>query len=488
MTGLDPDALGRLDSRVTVPGYDRKHASVGIVHVGVGAFHRAHQAVYLDSCLAAGESSWGICGVGILPADRAIRDVLADQGGLYTLLTVDPDGTTDVRVIGSILTHLHAPDDPQAVLDRLTHPSTGIVSLTVTEGGYSINDATGAFEPHDDGTLADLDGADPPTSVLGFITAALTARRAAGTPPFTVMSCDNIHGNGNVARTAVTAFAARRDPDLSAWIAEHVAFPNSMVDRITPASTDETRAAAASYGIDDQWPVRSESFTQWVLEDRFSAGRPALERVGVQLVDDVMPYELMKLRLLNASHQVMSYLGLLAGATHVHEVCRDPLFARFLTDYMHEEAVPTLEPVPGIDLDAYCSQLIARFGSEAIRDTLARQVVDGSDRIPKFLLPVVAEQLRCGRDIDRCALVLAAWSLFIAGRTDVDPADKRLPELRAAVAAERDTPGAFLSYRPVFGDLGSDPTLRSAFLDARAALDRLGARGAISALNDREPR
>jgi mannitol 2-dehydrogenase len=440
--------------------------------------------MYVDSTLRTGDPTWGICGVGVLPGDRAIRDTLAAQDGLYTLLTVDPDGTTHARVVGSLLNHLHAPDDPQAVVNRLTDPGTRIVSLTITEGGYSISDVTGDFEPHDPATLSDLEGADPPASVLGFIVTALAGRRATGTPPFTVMSCDNIQGNGHVAKAAVTAFAARRDPNLAAWIAERVAFPNSMVDRITPATTDETRAAAASFGIADQWPVRSESFTQWVLEDSFSAGRPALDQVGVQIVDDVAPYELMKLRLLNASHQAMSYLGLLAGATYVHDVCRDPLFVRFLLDYMHQEAIPTLRPLSGIDLDVYCDQLIARFSSEAIRDTLARQVVDSSDRIPKFLLPVVAEQLRYGRDIHRCALVLAAWSLFIAGGTDVDPTDKRVAELRVAAAAEQDTPGAFLTYRPVFGDLGSDPTLRSAFIDARAALGRVGARGAISALNE----
>jgi mannitol 2-dehydrogenase len=485
MTRLDSRALSRLDSRVTVPGYDRDRASVGIVHFGVGAFHRAHQAMYIDSYLAAGDPTWGICGVGVLAADRTIRDVLADQDGLYTLLAVDPDGTTQARIIGSILTHLHAPDDPHAVLDRLTDPATRIVSLTITEGGYSINDATGAFDPQDPATLADLDGADPPGSVLGFIVAALAARRASGTPPFTVMSCDNIQGNGHVAKTAVTAFASRRDPRLASWIARNVAFPSSMVDRITPATSDDTRAAVAAYGIDDQWPVRSESFTQWVLEDRFSAGRPALETVGVQIVDDVRPYELMKLRLLNASHQAMSYLGLLAGATYVHDVCRDPLFVKFLRDYMREEAIPTLQPVPGIHINAYCDQLIARFGSEAIKDTLARQVVDGSDRIPKFLLPVLAEQLRSGRSIARCALVLAAWSYFLGGHTNLDPVDRRLAELGEAVSAEQHTPGAFLAYGPVFGDLGANPTLKSAFIEARDALSRLGARGAIAALSER---
>ncbi|KQR10989.1 mannitol dehydrogenase family protein [Cellulomonas sp. Leaf334] len=485
-THLDATALDGLAPRVAVPGYDRGQVTAGIVHLGVGAFHRAHQAMYVDRLLHAGESQWGICGVGVLPSDRTIADVLDEQDGLYTLLTVDPAGVTDARVIGSHVAHLHAPADPQAVVDRLADPATRIVSLTITEGGYGVDDATGEFEPRDPATLADLAGASPPSSVLGLVVAALDARRAAGTAPFTVMSCDNIQGNGHVARTAITAFARARDAQLAGWIDQHVAFPSSMVDRITPATTGEVVAAVAALGIDDRWPVRSESFTQWVLEDRFSAGRPAFETVGVQVVDDVTPYELMKLRLLNASHQAMGYLGILAGETYVHDVCRDPLFVGFLLDYMHREAIPTLQPVPGIDLSEYCDQLIARFSSEAIRDTLARQVVDASDRIPKFLLPVVRAQLAAGREITRCALVLAAWSRYLEGAADGGITDTRLPELLQYVEAETRSPGAFLSYAPVFGELGSSTVLRDAFVAARASLAHDGARAAIAALISQE--
>ena len=483
---LQSTNLSRLDARVVVPAYPREVARVGIVHFGVGAFHRAHEAMYVDRLLAAGHLDWGICGVGVLDSDVGIRDVLGSQDGLYTLLTVDPDEVTEARVIGSLLEYLHAPDDPQAVLDRLTDPSTRIVSLTITEGGYGINDATGGFEPRDPAMLADLadsGAAQPPRSVFGFLVAALAARRAAGVLPFTVMSCDNIQGNGNVTRKAVTAFAQRKDPNLANWISAEVAFPNSMVDRITPATTDQTRAAVADFGVQDQWPVRSEAFAQWVLEDHFTAGRPPFEEVGAQLVADVAPYEDMKLRLLNASHQAMSYLAILAGETYVHDVCRDPLFVRFLLQYMHAEAIPTLSPVPGVDLTAYCQQLIERFSSEAIRDTLARQVVDGSDRIPKFLLPVLREQLRVGGDIRCSALVLAAWSRYLEGTTDagtpLSPVDKCLAELQLAVAAETATPGAFLGVARVFGDLGDDQRLRQAFVDARKALRAHGARVAI---------
>ena len=488
MASLNEAALGNLAATVGTPAYDRSAVSAGIVHFGVGAFHRAHQAMFIDDILARGFTDWAIRGVGVLEADRAVRDALRAQDNLYTLVTVSPDGTSAARVIGSIHEYLFAPDDPAAVLARLADPATRIVSLTITEGGYGVDDATGAFDPRDPLTLGDLQpDAGLPASVLGFITAGLARRRQSGTPAFAVASCDNIQGNGHVARTALLGFAARKDPDLAAWIAANVAFPNSMVDRITPVTTAETRAGVlAEYGIEDRWPIRAESFVQWVLEDAFPGGRPPLELVGVQMVDDVEPYELMKLRLLNASHQAMGYLGLLAGDRWAHEVGRDPLFAGFLLDYMRLEAIPTLRPVPGIDLDAYCRELIDRFGNEAVRDTLARLVVDGSDRIPKFLLPVLRRQLETGGDIRHCALVLAAWSRFLEGQDENgDPtpiSDRRATDLSAAVAAERAAPGAFLDYRPVFGDLGAYPRLRDAFVAGRAALVERGTRATVAAL------
>jgi len=490
MPVLNEATLSELGPTVATPTYDRSAVSTGIVHFGVGNFHRAHEAMYIDAILARGVSDWAICGVGVLEGDRAMRDALQAQDTLYTLVTNAPDGTKVARVIGSIHDYLYAPDDPAAVLDRLADPATRIVSLTVTEGGYSVNDTTGEFDPRDPLTLHDLEpGTALPSSVLGYITAGLARRREEGTPPFTVMTCDNIQGNGHVARTAVLGFAARKDPDLAAWIAEHVAFPNSMVDRITPVTTDETRASVlAEYGIEDRWPVRAESFAQWVLEDTFPSGRPPLEQVGVQMVDDVEPYELMKLRLLNASHQALAYPGALAGETLVHDVCRDPLFANFLLDYMRLEAIPTLRPVPGIDLDAYCQELIERFSNEAVRDTLARLAFDGSERIPKFLLPVLREQLESGGEIRRCAFVLAAWSRFLEGRDEHgDPTpinDRRSAELLAAAQGEYAEPGSFLDYEPVFGDLGANQRLRDPFVAYRASLIERGARATMAAIAD----
>ncbi|MEO6827107.1 MAG: mannitol dehydrogenase family protein [Microbacteriaceae bacterium] len=476
MVRLSTSTLDRLPEAIAVPGYDRSGIRTGIVHFGVGGFHRSHQAMFIDRLLTAGlGDGWGICGVGILPGDAAMRDVLTEQDNLYTLLVTHPDGRVDARVIGSIVRYLFAPDDPQAVIEALADPDTRIVSLTITEGGYGVNDATGEFEADSPGTVHDLEPGAVPETVFGLITEGLRVRRDRGIPAFTVMSCDNIQGNGAIARVALRSYAALKDPELERWIAAQVAFPNSMVDRITPVTTDQGRAEVTRrLGVVDEWPVVSESFVQWVLEDTFTLGRPPLEQVGVQLVADVEPYELMKLRLLNASHQAIGHLGLLAGFDYVHEVCQDPLFSAFLLRYMAEEAAPTLGPVPGIDLAEYQQQLLQRFASTVIQDTLARLVVDGSERIPKFLLPVIRAQLAGTGAIRLSALIVAAYSRFIEGTDDNGAAlaiqDVRRDRLRDAVSREATDPGSFLRLREVFGDLGDDDRFLAAYLEARRAL------------------
>jgi mannitol 2-dehydrogenase len=315
MTSLSPATLASISSDVPVPSYRRDTVAYGIVHFGVGGFHRAHEAVYIDTLLREGDGfEWGILGVGLLPGDVRMRDVMRSQGCLYTVVLKHADGTWQPRVIGSIVGYLYAPDDPEAVLEALSSPQVRAVSLTITEGGYSTDPATGAFDLTTPPVIADLRPGAQPASVFGFVVEALARRRSAGVTPFTVVSCDNIQGNGHVAREAFGSFARARDPELASWIYEHVQFPNSMVDRITPATTDADRAEIARrFGIEDGWPVVCEPFTQWVLEDHFGSGRPPLEKVGVQLVSEVEPYELMKLRLLNASHQVLCYPGYLAG-------------------------------------------------------------------------------------------------------------------------------------------------------------------------------
>jgi mannitol 2-dehydrogenase len=464
---------------VATPRYDRSRITTGIVHFGLGNFHRAHQAMYVDRLMNRGTAfDWGICGVGVLPRDARMRDVLAAQDHLYTLVAKHGDGTVEPRVIGSVHDYLYAPDDPQAVLRVLTAPTTRIVSLTVTEGGYYIDRTTGDFDASDPGVQRDLRDPHEPATVFGLITEGLARRRVAGTPPFTVMSCDNLPGNGEVTRRVVTAYAQRVDPGLAAWIDAEVAFPNSMVDRITPATTDADRQLVRErWGIDDGWPVMAEPFVQWVLEDRFPLGRPAFEEVGVQVMDDVVPYELMKLRLLNAGHQGLAYPGLLTGHGFAHEAATDLLVAGFVRRYM-AEARPTLPPVPGIDLDAYVAELFERFANPAIADTLARLATDASDRIPKFVLPAVRDNLAAGRPVVAGAALVAMWARYSEGSDEAgrllpvsDPLHERLAPL---AARQRTEPLAFLAATDVFGDLAERPAFTEPYLRALRTLHERG--------------
>ena len=415
MTALNQANLGSLS--IPVPSYDRSQVTVGIVHFGVGGFHRAHQAMYVDQLMEQGKAlDWGICGVGVMPFDLKMKEAMQAQDCLYTLVEKAPDGSWEPRIIGSIVQYLYAPDDPEAVIEKMADPATRIVSLTVTEGGYNFHPVTGEFDDTNPAVKADLAPGAVPATTFGLITEALVRRRSRGIEPFTVMSCDNIQGNGHMAQEVFTAFARLRDPELGEWVAGNVQFPNSMVDRITPVTTDEDRAQISErFGVEDAWPVVCEPFTQWALEDKFPAGRPPFEDVGVQVVPDVMPYELMKLRLLNASHQALCYFGYLAGYRLVHEVAQDQLFANFLLDYMNREATPTLAPVPGIDLDAYKLQLIERFSNAAVRDTVARLCARSSERIPTWLVPVIRENLAAGRDVSLSAAVVASWARYAEG-------------------------------------------------------------------------
>jgi mannitol 2-dehydrogenase len=490
MSSLNAATLDSLS--IPVPGYDRSAVTAGIVHFGVGGFHRAHQAMYLDRLMAVdvggGEGlDWGICGVGVMPFDLRMRDVLTAQDGLYVLVEKAPDGGWDPRVVGSIVDYLYAPDDPEAVIEKLADPATRIVSLTVTEGGYNVHPVTGEFDADNAAIQADLRGDAPPATTFGLVTEALVRRRDRGVAPFTVMSCDNIQGNGHVAAKMFIAYARLRDSELGDWVASNVAFPNSMVDRITPMTTDEDRAQVSERtGIEDGWPVVCEPFTQWVLEDRFTLGRPAVEQVGVQVVDDVEPYELMKLRLLNASHQALCYFGYLSGYRLVHEVAQDPLFAEFLLAYMDNEATPTLAPVPGVDLTAYKHQLIERFSNAAVRDTVARLCAESSDRIPKWLLPVIRENLAAGRDVRHAAAVVASWARYAEGVDEqgepITVVDRLADSLTPVARTQRSDPLAFVANRELFGDLVDHSGFTEPYLAALESLHTRGARATLESL------
>jgi len=488
MASLNSAVLDQLDVTVAKPAYDRSRVTPGIVHFGVGGFHRAHQAMYLDELMNRGEAQdWGIVGVGVMPGDRRMQEALAAQDHLYTLVVKHPDGEYQARVIGSIIDYLYAPDDVEKVLETLADPQIRIVSLTVTEGGYNFHHVTGEFDLGNADVRHDLASPQAPKTTFGLVAEALARRRERGIEPFTVMSCDNIQGNGEVAHKMFVAYARARDAELGDWIDANVKFPNSMVDRITPVTTeadiDEIRSR---FALDDRWPVVCEPFTQWVLEDHFNAGRPAYEKVGVQVVEDVMPYELMKLRLLNASHQALTYFGYLAGYRYAHEVCQDPLFVDFLLDYMNIEATPTLRPVPGVDLDGYKHTLIARFANPEIKDTLARLCAESSDRIPKWLLPVIREQLEKGGEIQRSAAVVASWARYAEGIDEqgepIAVVDRLKDELMAIAKRNRDQPTAFIENRQLFGDLVDDERFRRAYLDALERLHRDGARACVEHL------
>jgi mannitol 2-dehydrogenase len=474
--------------RMPVPAYDRDLVTPGVVHFGVGGFHRAHQAMYHDRLLSEGTASdWGICGVGVMPADRRMKQVLKAQDGLYTLVLKHSDGTYEPRVIGSIVEYLYAPDDPEAVIEKMAAPTTRIVSLTITEGGYNINDVTGEFDASNEDVVRDLAPGAVPRTVFGLIIEALRRRWKRGLAPFTVMSCDNLQDNGYRSRRAFTAFARLRDPELGDWVEREARFPNSMVDRITPVTTDADRAEVRErFGIEDQWPVVCEPYTQWVLEDAFTAGRPPYEQVGVQVVDRVEPYELMKLRLLNGSHQAMAYFGYLCGYRLVHEAAQDPAFQAFLLGYMDKEATPTLAPVPGVDLDGYKYNLIERFSNPQIRDTIARLCAESSDRIPKWLLPVVREQLAVGGEIRRSAAVVASWARYAEGVDEagqpIEVVDRLRDSLMQLARRQREDPDVFIANREIFGDLIDKKPFVSAYRSALASLHERGARATLESL------
>jgi mannitol 2-dehydrogenase len=474
------------------PTYDRSAVGVGIVHFGVGGFHRAHQAAYLDALMNEGLAlDWGICGVGVMPSDAAMGRALVPQDCQYTLVVKHPDGTLEPRVIGSIVEYLYAPDRPEEVLERLTSERTRIVSLTITEGGYNFNQVTGEFIAEDPGVARDLRPGATPSTVFGYVVEALHRRRRLGIAPFTVMSCDNIQSNGHLARKVFTAFAELRDPELAQWITERVHFPDSMVDRITPVTTDDDREQLRTrLGVVDKWPVVCEPFTQWVLEDDFSLGRPPFERVGVQLVDDVAPYELMKLRLLNAGHQAIAYFGRLLGHQYVHEAATDPRLVTYVRAYMDDEATPSLLPVPGVDLDAYKSELLTRFANPGIRDTVARLCAESSDRIPKWVLPVIRYNLAVGGPVSHATAIVASWARYAEGVDEqgepIEIVDRLADEVNAVARKYPSDPLAFLRLTQLFGDLAENERFVEEYLRIADAIHTVGVAETLAQLAEHD--
>jgi len=484
---LQEASLRRLPNTISVPDYNRARLAPAIVHLGVGGFHRAHQAVYVDDLCRQRVRDWGIVGAGLMPADGAMREALAAQDYLYTLLEKSANAAS-VRVIGSLMDFVHASGDPQPLIRRLAEPTTRIVSLTITEGGYCVDPDSGGLNLAEPTVRHDLEHPQMPRGVYGILATALSRRRSAGRPPFTVMSCDNLQGNGDLIRRLLMEFAGQCDEALAQWLEREGAFPNSMVDRITPVTGDADRAfLTEQFHIQDRWPVVAEPFRQWVLEDRFSAGRPDWARVGVLLTDDVAPYETMKLRLLNAGHSALAYAGALAGLQRVDEVMADGLFHDYLRDLMDLEVTPLLPPVPGVDLDDYKATLRTRFANPAVGDRLSRLCQAGSAKLPVFVLPSIVEQRQRGGPHDRLLLVLACWCRYLTGR---DEAGRELPiddplaaELAARAGQARQDPAAFFQLPAVFpAPLREDAALHRRFGELLHGLYERGVRSLLADL------
>jgi mannitol 2-dehydrogenase len=477
--------LPEIARHAAVPSYRRADLSAGIVHFGVGNFHRAHQAVYLDALFNLGlDRDWALIGAGVRPADAEMRSKLQSQDYLTTVVAQEAS-VSQARVTGAMIDFLEV-GDATATISALADPAIRIVSLTVTEGGYYIDPASQKFDPTHPDIRHDAENFTTPRTAFGLILAGLKRRRDVGIPPFTVMSCDNIPGNGHVTQNAVVGLARLIYPELAAWVAANVAFPNGMVDRITPATSQRERdVLAQEFGIVDQWPVFCEEFKQWVLEDHFPAGRPALERVGVQFVDDVAPFEFMKIRILNGGHATIAYPAGLLDIHFVHEAMQEPLIKAFLEKVEREEIIPTVPPVPDTDLDAYFALIDRRFSNPKIGDTISRLCLDGSNRQPKFILPTALDRVKANRSVTGLALVSALWARYCFGESDsgkpIPPNDPNWDRLTPLARQAKADPRAWLTMTDIFGELATNAVYVAAFTTALTSLWSQGTRATLEA-------
>jgi fructuronate reductase len=483
MNGLSRATLSRLPGHVRKPAFDLDALETGIAHLGLGAFHRAHQAVYTDDVLQSGDLRWGIVGASLRAADT--RDALRPQDWLYTAAEADQSGER-LRIVGSLKDVVVAPENPAALLSTLCQPSVKIVSMTVTEKGYCHDPATGELNERHPDIQHDLANPGAPRSTPGFIARAIELRRKNNLAPFTVLCCDNLPSNGHTVHKVVSRLGQMQNAELGTYIQNEIAFPSSMVDRIVPATTDQDRTRiAAALGMQDNWPVMTEAFTQWVVEDRFPSGRPDW---AATFVSDVAPFETMKLRLLNGSHSCIAYLGYLAGYETVAEAMQDADLAGFVRRLMDEEAAPTLKVPGGTDVEGYKTALINRFHNPALRHRTWQIAMDGSQKLPQRLLGTARDRLKSGASIDCIALGIAAWMRYVTGVDEkgqpIDVRDPLRDELRrradaAGLVASQLAP-ALLSIEKIFG---TDLPANQKFVHAvTAALDHLITHGASHTL------
>jgi mannitol 2-dehydrogenase len=481
---LSAQNLTQLPKTIARPNYRRGNLKPGIVHFGVGNFHRAHQAVYLDDLFNTGrDHDWAIMGAGVMPQDELARQRLKEQDFLTTVVEQD-SGHLAARVT-AVMTDYLGPGNGRSVITRLADPAIRVVSMTVTEGGYYIDPASGVFEPRHPDLRHDAEDLAQSKTVFGLILAGLKRRRESGISPFTVLSCDNLPHNGRVTMDAVAGLAELADRDLAQWVRENVAFPNSMVDRITPATTDRERLFLAErLGLEDNWPVFCEPFRQWVLEDNFPAGRPALEEAGVTFVKDVGPYELMKIRILNGGHAAIAYPAALMDIHFVHEAMEDPLIRPFLAKLEREEIIPVVPPVPGTDLADYFRLVEGRLSNPKIGDTVQRLCLDGSNRQPKFITPSIRDGLAAGSNVNGLALVSAFWCRYCFGTTDsgavVAPNDPNWERLRKTALAAKEDPAAWLAMEDIYGKVTESSLFADAFAKNLKTLWKVGVRETLA--------
>ena len=474
--------LGRFPDAVRVPTYDRNSLTPGILHLSVGNFHRGHMAVYLDELFEQGEDlDWAVIGAGLRPSAVDMRETLKVQDYLTTVVELAPTSIS-AHIVSCMVDFL--PSNPNAIYDALSDGQIRIVSMTITESGYYIDAATGEFAADHPEMVRDAKSPDTPASLFGVIVKALRARRDAGIEPFTVLSCDNLPGNGNLTRQTVLGLARLGDPKLADWIAASVAFPNSMVDRIVPATTDrERRLVKDHFGIIDELPVVCEPFRQWVVEDHFPSGRPHLEKVGVEFVTDVSGYELMKLRILNAAHASMCYPALLLGHHFVHDAMADPDIVQWLKALLTDEAIPTLKPLPRVNYHHYLDKVLERFSNTEIGDTISRIAEEGSERQPKFILPAVMDALDSGKSVNGFALEIALWCRYCLAEDEqgklITVKDLKAAELFQFAEASKTRSDAFLDNIDVFGSIAKNALFSEPFCYWLRYIHQLGVRAAI---------
>jgi mannitol 2-dehydrogenase len=479
---LNKENLRRFSDTVRIPTYDQNVLTPGILHLSVGNFHRGHMAVYLDELFEQGEDlDWAVIGASLRPSAVEMRESLKAQDYLTTVVELAPSAIS-AHIVSSMVDFL--PSDPIEILDVLSDGKIRIVSLTITESGYYIDAATGEFAADHPEMIHDAKSPDTPVSLFGVIVKALKLRRDTGIEPFTVLSCDNLPGNGNVTRQTIVGLASLSDPELADWIASSVSFPNSMVDRIVPATTDRERQLVKdNFGINDALPVVCEPFCQWVIEDNFPSGRPHLEKVGVEFVTDVSGYELMKLRILNAAHASMCYPALLLGHHFVHEAMEDPDILQYLKTLLTQEAIPTLKPLPGVDYHKYLDQVLERFSNTEIGDTISRIAEEGSERQPKFILPAVIDALATGKPVDGFALEIALWCRYCLAEDEqgklIDVKDLKAADLFQFSESSKTRSDAFLDNIDVFGSIGKNILFSEPFCYWLRYIHRLGVRAAI---------